>query len=157
MQIKPLQKKTKVKRQAKSIKAKKVNSNLFNIGTMLGFNKSLLKIQLDKDIAKAILYRNSIDEEIMTRRLTGSTGNYIRIGDDHNIFFPYENDGFKIQYLTSQQTRKYNIQQQYQYQYLILIHLLKLLYQYYNWLLPLKISLTRHLFQLQELFDLYSN
>ncbi len=112
MQIKPLQKKTKVKRQAKSIKAKKVNSNLFNIGTMLGFNKSLLKIQLDKDIAKAILYRNSIDEEIMTRRLTGSTGNYIRIGDDHNIFFPYENDGFKIQYLTSQQTRKYNIQQQ---------------------------------------------
>jgi hypothetical protein len=77
-------------------KIKKANSNLFNIKTMLGINKSKIRNRFDKSIAKAILYRNSIDEEIMARSLTGSTGNYIRIGDEYNIFFPYEKDGFKI-------------------------------------------------------------
>ncbi len=57
----------------------------------------------------AFLYREAIQEEIMTRRLTGSTGNYIRIGDKYNIFFPYENDGFKTQYLTESQIKKHQI------------------------------------------------
>jgi len=42
-----------------------------------------------------MIYRESIAEELLLRRITGSMGNNIRIGDFYNLFFPYEFDGFR--------------------------------------------------------------